>query len=382
MSGDYYDILGVARDADAAALKSAFRKLAMQHHPDRNPGDAAAEAKFKEINEAYAVLSDDQKRAAYDRFGKAGLGGGGGGGGPGMGPGDINDIFEGVFGDVFGDIFGGGRGRGRGGPARGADLRYDLEISLEDAFAGKAAEIAVPTSETCDACDGTGAAPGTKPETCPTCGGAGRVRVQNGFFMMERTCPTCGGRGTIIKDPCRKCGGRGVVRAERRLSVDIPAGVEDGTRIRVAGEGEAGGRGGPKGDLYIFLSLQPHEIFERDGADLYCRIPVPMTAAALGGSVEAPTIEGGRVKIEVPEGAQTGRRFRLRGKGMSKLRSAQRGDMQVEIYVETPRNLSARQKQLLKEFAEGCEAGAHPEHEGFFDKARAFWDRMTGHDGR
>jgi molecular chaperone DnaJ len=373
MSSDYYDILGVARDADAGALKSAFRKLAMQHHPDRNPGDAAAEAKFKEINEAYAVLSDDQKRAAYDRYGKAGLGGAGGG--PGMNPNDLGDIFEGVFGDVFGEIFGGPRGRGRGGPARGADLRYDLEITLEEAFAGKAAEIAVPTTETCDACEGTGAAPGTKPETCGTCGGAGRVRVQNGFFMMERTCPTCGGRGTVIKDPCRKC-------AERRLSVDIPPGVEDGTRIRVAGEGEAGGRGGPKGDLYLFLGLKPHEIFQREGAELFCRIPVPMTAAALGGSVEAPTIEGGRVKIDIPEGSQTGKQFRLRGKGMSKLRSAQRGDMHVEIYVETPRNLTLKQKALLKEFAEGCEAGAHPEHEGFFDKARAFWEKMTGHDGR
>jgi molecular chaperone DnaJ len=375
MSGDYYDILGVARDADAAALKSAFRKLAMQHHPDRNPGDAGAEAKFKEINEAYAVLSDPDKRATYDRFGKAGLNGGMGGGGASSA--DFADVFEGVFGDMFGEIFGNRRG-GRSGPARGADLRYDLEITLEEAFAGKAVEVAIPSLETCTVCDGTGAEPGTRPETCPTCGGQGRVRMQQGFFTMERTCPTCGGRGQIVKNPCKACGGRGQVRTERKLAVDIPAGVEDGTRLRVAGEGEPGARGGPRGDLYVFLGVKPHEIFQRNGADIYVETPVPMTTAALGGSVEAPTIDGGRVRIEIPAGAQAGQTFRLRGKGMSRLRTTQRGDMHVGLAIEIPRKLSAKQRALLEEFAATCDKDSHPAHHGFFDKVKGFWDRMTG----
>lgn len=375
MSGDYYDILGVARDADAAALKSAFRKLAMQHHPDRNPGDAGAEAKFKEINEAYTVLSDPDKRATYDRFGKAGLNGGMGGGGASAA--DFADVFEGVFGDMFGEIFGNRRG-GRTGPARGADLRYDLEITLEEAFAGKAVEVAIPSLETCTVCEGTGAEPGTKPEVCPTCGGAGRVRMQQGFFTMERTCPTCGGRGQIVKNPCKACGGRGQTRTERKLSVDIPAGVEDGTRLRVAGEGEPGARGGPRGDLYVFLGVKPHDIFQRNGADLYVETPVPMTTAALGGSVEAPTIDGGRVRIEIPAGAQAGQTFRLRGKGMSRLRTTQRGDMHVGLAIEIPRKLSAKQRALLEEFAATCDKDSHPAHHGFFDKVKGFWDRMTG----
>jgi molecular chaperone DnaJ len=375
MSGDYYDILGVARDADAAALKSAFRKLAMQHHPDRNPGDSGAEAKFKEINEAYAVLSDPDKRATYDRFGKAGLNGGVGGGGASAA--DFADVFEGVFGDMFGEIFGNRRG-GRTGPARGADLRYDLEITLEEAFAGKAVEVAIPSLETCTVCEGTGAEPGTKPEVCPTCGGAGRVRMQQGFFTMERTCPTCGGRGQIVKNPCKACGGRGQVRTERKLAVDIPAGVEDGTRLRVAGEGEPGARGGPRGDLYVFLGVKPHEIFQRNGADIYVETPVPMTTAALGGSVEAPTIDGGRVRIEIPAGAQSGQTFRLRGKGMSRLRTTQRGDMHVGLAIEIPRKLSAKQRALLEEFAATCDKDSHPAHHGFFDKVKGFWDRMTG----
>lgn len=375
MSGDYYDILGVARDADAAALKSTFRKLAMQHHPDRNPGDAGAEAKFKEINEAYAVLSDPDKRATYDRFGKAGLNGGMGGGGASAA--DFADVFEGVFGDMFGEIFGNRRG-GRTGPARGADLRYDMEITLEEAYAGKAVEVAIPSLETCTVCEGTGAEPGTKPEVCPTCGGAGRVRMQQGFFTMERTCPTCGGRGQIVKNPCKACGGRGQVRTERKLSVDIPAGVEDGTRLRVAGEGEPGARGGPRGDLYVFLGVKPHDIFQRNGADLYVETPVPMTTAALGGSVEAPTIDGGRVRIEIPAGAQAGQTFRLRGKGMSRLRTTQRGDMHVGLAIEIPRKLSAKQRALLEEFAATCDKDSHPAHHGFFDKVKGFWDRMTG----
>ncbi len=375
MSADYYETLGVARDADAAALKSAFRKLAMQHHPDRNPGDAGAEAKFKEINEAYAVLSDPDKRATYDRFGKAGLNGGMGGGGASAA--DFADVFEGVFGDMFGEIFGNRRG-GRSGPARGADLRYDMEITLEEAFAGKAVEVAIPTLETCTVCEGAGAEAGTRPETCPTCNGQGRVRMQQGFFTMERTCPTCGGRGQIVKNPCKACGGRGQVRTERKLAVDIPAGVEDGTRLRVAGEGEPGARGGPRGDLYVFLGVRPHEIFQRNGADLFVETPVPMTTAALGGSVEAPTIDGGRVRIDIPAGAQSGQTFRLRGKGMSRLRTTQRGDMHVGLAIEIPRKLSAKQRALLEEFAATCDKDSHPAHHGFFDKVKGFWERMTG----
>lgn len=379
VSDDYYDLLGVERSADEAALKSAFRKAAMKWHPDRNPGDAAAEAKFKEINEAYAVLSDPQKRAAYDRYGKAGLGQGGPGGPGGFGGADVGDIFESVFGDIFGDVFGNRRGGGRsGGPARGADLRMDLEITLEEAYLGKDAQLKVPTEETCTTCDGTGAAPGTKPETCGTCGGAGQVRVQNGFFMMTRTCPTCGGRGTIIKSPCKACNGRGAVKVERTLQVAIPAGVEDGTRVRLAGEGDRGARGGPRGDLYVFLSVRRHEIFERDGRDLYCRIPVPMTTAALGGKVEVPTIDGGKAEVEVASGSQTGQRIRLRHHGMTQLKTVARGDMHVELFVETPRNLSAKQKELLRQFQAECGDSSHPEHHGFFEKARGFWERMTG----
>lgn len=375
MSDDYYSLLGVSRDADAATIKSAFRKAAMQHHPDRNPGDAAAEAKFKEINEAYSVLSDDQKRAAYDRFGKEGLNGGGGFGGGFSG--DAGDIFSEVFGDIFGDMFGGGGGRQRKqGPARGADLKMEYEITLEDAFKGKNAEIHVPTDEECDHCHGTGAEPPTQPETCPTCGGAGQVRVQNGFFMMTRTCHHCNGRGTIIAKPCKKCRGKGAVEIDRTLSVSIPAGVEDGTRIRLSGEGALGARGGPKGDLYLFLSVKRHEIFERDGRDLFIRIPVPMTKAALGGKMEVPVIDGGKAEIDIPEGSQTGKRIKIRAQGMTQLKSALRGDMHVELFVETPRKLTPKQRKLLEEFHEDCCAASHPEHEGFFDKAKKFWEGL------
>ena len=382
MARDYYEILGVSRDADAAALKSAFRKAAMQHHPDRNPGCTESEGKFKELNEAYSVLSDPQKRAAYDRFGHAGVNGAGGGG-FGAGP-DINDIFSSVFGDAFGDMFANGR-RGTG-PARGSDLRYDMEITLEQAFSGAEVEIRVPSSQTCEVCDGSGAKPGTQPTSCVTCAGVGRVRATQGFFSVERTCPRCGGTGKLIMDPCRSCHGQGQVRRERTLSVRIPAGVDDGARIRLAGEGDAGVRGGSRGDLYIFLSVRPHDLFERDGLDLLCTVPVPMCAAALGGEIEAPCLseEGGdgRVKVKVPEGAQTGRTVRLRGKGMPSLRGRERGDLVVELYIETPTNLTARQKQLLKELGDSCSDDQHPQHAGFFGKAKKFWEGLTGADAR
>jgi molecular chaperone DnaJ len=381
---DYYEVLGVGRDADEKALKAAYRKLAMKYHPDRNEGCTDAEAKFKEINEAYAILADAEKRAAYDRFGHAGLNGMGGGAG-GAGYADFEDLvrsaFGGSFDDLFGDLFGrrGGMGR-RGGPGRGADLRHDLEITLEDSFNGKSVEVKVPSAETCEACDGSGAEPGTQVEACPTCGGAGRVRATQGFFTMERTCPRCGGQGRYVKDPCRECDGAGRVRTTRTLQVKIPAGVEDGTRIRLAGEGDAGPRGGPRGDLYIFVSVRPHDIFERDGPNLYCRAPVPMVTAALGGEIEIPTIEGGKVKVKVPEGSQTGRKVRLKGKGMTRLRAPERGDMYVELFVETPTKLNARQRELLQEFCKESCADCNPECDGFVKKAKRFWDGLAGGD--
>jgi len=382
----YYEVLGIERTADAAAIKSAFRKRAMQYHPDRNQDDPAAEQKFKELGEAYEILSDDQKRAAYDRFGHAafqngGMGGFGangfargfaGGQGAG-GAGAFSDIFD----EIFGEFMGGQRGR-RAGPGRGADLKYNLDINLEEAFRGKKAEIKVPGSVHCETCEGSGAKPGSGPTQCGTCKGVGRVRVQQGFFTIERACPHCNGEGRVIEDPCTDCGGQGRVRRERTLSVDVPAGIEDGTRIRLSGEGEAGPRGGPEGDLYIFVRVSGHDLFERDGADLFCVMPIPMTTAALGGEFETPTIDGGRVKISVPEGSQTGKRFRVKAKGMSILNKQARGDMYVEIQVETPTNLNAEQKELLKQF---CEAGggeaACPQHKGFFDRAKAFWENVT-----
>ena len=376
---DYYDVLGVSKDADEKALKSAYRKLAMKYHPDQNPDDAEAEANFKEVGEAYAVLSDADKRAAYDRFGHGAFEGGMGGGNP-FG-GDPGDIFQDIFNQVFGGAspFGGG-GR-RNGPQRGADLRYDLEISLEDAFAGKDMTINVPTLASCETCDGSGAEPGTSPETCPTCGGAGRVRAQQGFFTMERTCPRCSGRGQVIAKPCKTCRGVGQVEQDRDLKVKIPAGVETGMRIRLSGEGEAGRRGGPKGDLYIFVEVVEHDIFERDGPNLYCRTPVPMVTAALGGEIEVPTIDGGRARVTIPDGAQTGRKLRLRGKGMSSLRgNHQTGDLYIEMFVETPRNLSARQKEILREFCECSGADCHPESDGFIGRVKKFWDGLNNED--
>jgi molecular chaperone DnaJ len=381
---DFYEVLGVGKSADEKDLKAAYRKLAKQYHPDANPGDKTAEAKFKEINEAYDVLKDPQKKAAYDRFGhqafENGMGGGRGGGpgGAGFGP-EFNSSMSDIFEDLFGDFMGGGgrtrRGGSRGGTgaARGADLRYNMEINLTEAFTGKTAQIRVPSSVACDTCSGSGAKPGSAPKTCATCGGQGAVRSQSGFFTVERTCPTCQGRGQVISDPCTACGGQGRVTKERTLSVNIPAGVEDGTRIRLANEGEAGLRGGPSGDLYIFLSVRPHEFFQRDGADLFCKVPVSMTAAAMGGEIEVPTIDGKKARVTIPEGTQTGKQFRLKNKGMPVLRSSQTGDMYIQVAVETPVNLTRRQRELLKEFEKEARNNS-PESEGFFAKARAFWD--------
>lgn len=361
----YYETLEVGRDADESVLKSSFRKLAMKFHPDRNPGDDTSEVKFKEINEAYEVLKDKDKRAAYDRFGHAAFEQGGPGGGAGFGAG-----FASSFSDIFEDLFGMAGQRGRGGRERGADLRYNMEITLEEAFGGKTAQIEIPVSVTCEACSGIGAKAGTKPKTCSTCGGAGRVRQSQGFFTLERTCPGCQGRGQMIEDACPSCSGQGRVTRERNLSVNIPQGVEDGTRIRLAGEGEAGVRGGPPGDLYIFLSLAHHQLFQRDGADLHCRVPISMVTAALGGEFEVPTIDKGKTKVKVPAGTQSGRRFRIASKGMPVLRSRQMGDMYVQVAVETPQNLTKKQQELLAEFEKLSSGNTQPESVGFFAKVK------------
>lgn len=382
---DFYEVLGVERACDGAGLKAAFRKLAMQHHPDRNNGCGDATARFKEINEAYTVLADPQKRAAYDRFGHAGVNGMNGHSGAGFA--DVHDIFNDVFGDVFGDMF--GRGQRSAGPARGQDLRYDLEVSLEQAYAGAEVEIKVPAAAPCETCDGSGARPGTSATACGSCGGAGRVRRSQGFFQVETTCPRCGGAGRTILDPCQACAGHGQVRRERVLQVRIPSGVDDGARIRLSGEGDSGARGGPRGDLYIFVSVKPHELFERDGLDLLCSVPVPMATAALGGEIEAPCLLGGencdgecKIRVKVPEGAQTGRTVRLRGRGMPSLRSRERGDLVVELFIETPTKLTAKQKTLLKEFAGSCGDQQNPRSANFFNKARRFWDGVTGGEAR
>lgn len=366
----YYETLEVDRNADETKLKAAFRKLAMKWHPDRNPGDATSEVRFKEINEAYEVLKDGNKRAAYDRFGHAAFEQGGmGGGAAGFGAG-----FASSFSDIFEDLFGMAGQRGRsGGRERGGDLRYNMEITLDEAYHGKTAQIEIPVSVTCESCSGTGAKAGTKPKNCAMCGGAGRIRQAQGFFTLERTCPGCQGRGQMIEDPCPSCGGSGRVNRERSLSVNIPAGVEDGTRIRLAGEGEAGVRGGPPGDLYIFLSLVPHQFFQRDGADLHCRVPISMVAAALGGEIEVPTIDKGKTKVRVPSGTQSGRRFRIATKGMPVLRSRQTGDMYVQVVVETPQNLTKRQQDLLAEFEKLSSGETQPEAAGFFTKVKDFF---------
>ena len=374
MKVDYYETLGVVRTADDKVIKTAYRKLAMQYHPDRNPNDAEAERKFLELGEAYDVLKDPQKRAAYDRFGHAafenGGGGAGGFGGGGFGAGGFADIFE----DIFGDVMGGGRNRRSGGRERGADLRYNMEVTLEEAYAGKTAQISVPGSISCEECTGTGAKKGTQPVTCTTCGGAGRVRVAQGFFSVERTCHTCNGRGQMIKDPCPKCDGAGRISQERNLSVNIPAGIEDGTRIRLTGEGEAGTRGGPSGDLYIFLSIKPHEFFQRDGSDLYCKVPISMATAALGGQFEVATLDGTQTRVKVPEGTQNGKQFRLKGKGMPVLRQQTTGDLYIQIAIETPQNLSKRQRELLEEFEQISSKENSPQSTGFFSRMKEFFE--------
>jgi len=377
---DYYETLGVACNGSEQDLKSAFRSLAKEHHPDRNPGNTQAEQRFKEIGEAYEVLRDPQKRAAYDQFGHAAFEGGGmGRGGPGgFGP-DFASSMSDIFDDLFGEFMGVRRGeRFRSGRERGADLRYNMEISLAEAYEGKTAQIRVPTSVACDSCEGTGAKPGTRPTSCPTCGGMGKVRASQGFFTIERTCPACHGRGEIIEDECTSCGGAGRVTRERTLSVNIPAGVEDGTRIRLAGEGEAGLRGGPAGDLYIFLSIRPHEFFQRDGADIFCRVPISMTTAALGGQIEVPTVDGTKTRVKVSEGTETGKQFRLRGKGMPVLRSKTFGDMYIQVEVETPKNLTRRQRELLEEFEKESHKDTSPESAGFFSKVASFFEGKSG----
>ncbi len=386
MSKDLYKTLGIEKGAGADEIKKAYRKLAMKYHPDQNKDNPEAEAKFKEISGAYEILKDDQKRAAYDQYGAAafdgsmGAGFGGGAGGPGgAGFGAFSDIFEDMFGDFMGGQ--GGGARGRGGAQRGSDIQYTMEISLEDSFKGKETTIKIPVNDECDGCKGSGAEAGSSAESCDTCGGQGRVRQQQGFFTIERTCPGCAGQGTTIKNPCKKCSGGGRIKKQKTLKVKIPAGVDHGRRIRLSGEGEAGVRGGPRGDLYVLLSVKPHKLFKRDGSNLHCRVPIPVTQAALGGDIEVPTIEGSRAKVKIPPGAQTGQQFRLRGKGMSSLRSDARGDMYIEVFVETPVNLNKKQQDLLKQLnsmiSDGKSSAKHsPESSGFFSKMREFWDDL------
>ncbi|WP_017668022.1 molecular chaperone DnaJ [Sandarakinorhabdus sp. AAP62] len=373
---DFYELLEVQRGADDATLKSAYRRLAMKWHPDKNPGDAAAEQKFKSISEAYDVLKDPQKRAAYDRFGHAAFRQGGGGGGA-QDFGGFADIFESVFGEFMGG--GGGRGR-RGGPTRGSDLRYDLEMSLEEAYSGRQATLTVEVAAACDPCGGSGAKPGTSARGCTTCGGSGRVGMRQGLFMVERTCPACHGQGQVIADPCDTCRGAGRVDQQKTINVNIPKGVDDGTRIRVAGEGEAGTRGGPAGDLYIFVHLKSHDVFKRDGTTLYAIAPLSITLAALGGEIDVPSLDKQQTTIKIPAGTQTSKQFRVRGKGMPSLNGGGFGDLVIQVEVETPVKLTARQRELLEEFRaiEGTEGGRNtPKSQGFFDKLKGVWSELT-----
>ncbi|MEZ8029562.1 molecular chaperone DnaJ [Enterovibrio norvegicus] len=376
---DFYEVLGVSRDASERDIKKAYKRLAMKYHPDKNPGDESATDKFKEVKLAYEILTDDQKRAAYDQYGHAAFEQGGmGGGGFGGGSADFSDIF----GDVFGDIFGGGGRRGGGAQRaqRGADLRYNMELSLEEAVRGITREIDVPTYVSCDPCGGSGAKAGSSPQTCGTCHGQGQVQMRQGFFAVQQTCPTCHGRGKIIKDPCDSCHGQGRVQKTKTLSVKIPAGVDTGDRIRLTGEGEAGEFGAPAGDLYVQVHVRDHHIFTRDANNLYCEVPVSFTMAALGGEVEVPTLDG-RVSLKVPSETQTGRMFRMRGKGVQSVRGGGVGDLICKLVVETPVNLSSKQKELLKEFEEslgGSAAKKHkPKSEGFFDGVKKFFDDLT-----
>lgn len=369
---DYYEVLGVEKNASEADLKKAYRRLAMKYHPDRNPDDKATEEKFKEAKEAYEVLSDPQKRAAYDQFGHAGVGGMGGGGGAG-GFGSFSDIF----GDVFGDIFGGGA-RGGSRVYRGADLQYNLELSLEDAVQGTEVKIRVPKLETCEVCEGSGARPGTQPQTCPTCNGLGQVRMQQGFFSIQQTCPRCHGSGKIITDPCTKCSGAGRVQQHKTLSVKVPAGVDTGDRIRLSGEGEAGQNNGPAGDLYVQIHVKPHPIFTRDGSHLLCSIPISVVTAALGGELEVPTLDG-RVKLKIPAETQTGKIFRIRGKGVKPVRGGSRGDILCKVIVETPVNLSAHQKDLLRQLEDTLKSGGRrhaPQEGGWLEGVKKFFEDM------
>jgi molecular chaperone DnaJ len=372
----FYDVLGLERSASDADVKSAYRKLAMKFHPDRNQGDCDAEHRFKEVSEAYEVLRDGDKRAAYDRLGHAAFD-------PAMGGAHgFGADFATSFADIFDDFFGmGGGRRGRGtGRERGADLRYNIELTIEEAYSGKTAQVRIPTSVTCETCAGVGAKAGTKPKVCASCGGHGKIRHAQGFFTLERTCPACHGRGQVIETPCPTCGGLGRTTRERALSVNIPAGVEDGTRIRLSGEGEAGLRGGPPGDLYIFVAIASHAFFQRDGADLHCRAPISMAVAALGGDFEVPTIDGGKTRVKIPEGTQSGRRFRLHNKGMPVLRSNRVGDMYVQVLVETPQNLTKRQRELLSEFQRLSSDATNPESEGFFGRVKEFFGSRAGSD--
>jgi molecular chaperone DnaJ len=366
---DYYEVLGLKRDASADEIKKAYRRIAMKHHPDRNPDNKESEEKFKEAAEANEILSDEQKRAAYDRMGHAAFEQGGmGGGGAGAGFGDI-------FGDVFGDIFGGGgRGRSRSGPQRGSDLRYNLDVNLEEAVHGTTTKIRIPTLVACKPCNGSGAKPGSKPVTCTTCGGAGQVRIQQGFFAVQQTCRACGGRGTTISDPCTSCHGHGRLEEEKTLSVKIPPGVDNGDRIRLSGEGEAGTLGGPNGDLYVQINVRPHKIFEREGKNLYCEVPISFVDAALGGEIEVPTLDG-KVMLKVPEETQTGKLFRLRGKGVVPVRGGGAGDLLCKVVVETPVKLSKQQKDILRQFQATTEGAQHsPKKSSWFDGMKSFFD--------
>lgn len=371
---DYYEVLGVSKDSDEKEIKKAYRRVAMKYHPDRNPDDPDADEKFKEASEAYEILSDGEKRAAYDQFGHAGVDPSMGGGFGGAGGGSFSDIF----GDVFGDIFGGG-GRGRGGPQRGSDLRYTLDISLEDAVRGTTVEIRVPSLSSCEVCDGSGAKPGTSATTCGTCGGSGQVRMQQGFFQVQQTCPTCRGRGRIITDPCTNCHGQGLVEKTKTLSVKVPPGVDTGDRIRLSGEGEAGPEGGPSGDLYVQMSVKSHPIFERDGKNLYCEVPITFADAALGGELEVPTLDG-RVKLKIPAETQTGKLFRLRGKGVKPVRGGSVGDLLCRAVVETPVKLSKEQKALMEQLRESLGEGGKshsPRQTSWFEGVKNFFDDLT-----
>jgi molecular chaperone DnaJ len=377
---DYYEILGLSKGASADEIKKGYRQKAKELHPDRNTDKPDAEGQFKEAGEAYEVLKNADKKAAYDRYGHAAFEGGmgGGGGRPGAGgQGDFGSAFSDIFDDLFGNV-GGARGAGRQSRAsRGNDLRYNLRITLEEAFAGLQKTVTVPTAVGCGSCKGTGAEGGSEPQTCPTCSGMGKVRAQQGFFTVERTCPTCNGMGQTIKNPCHECHGAGRVEKEKSLSVNIPAGVETGTRIRLAGEGEAGMRGGPTGDLYIFIEVRDHDLFERDVNNLFCRVPVSMATAALGGDIEVPTIDGGRSRVKIPAGSQSGRQMRLRAKGMPALRGGGPGDMFIEMAVETPVNLTGKQKELLREF-EDLASDNNPQSSSFFKSVKSFWESMKG----